>query len=307
MTAFPERAERLAGIVDGLDVVVDYPLLKAVRLPDALMKRLRNAVNLYLYATLDSYYRDRVFDLNGELLVSAAAEIRELPNITPNGLILAKKQNYLAYNMVHSVAVDVFTALGLPRHVRSIHAPINLRLVDGSDRRFDGRPRASAKWHSDMWAGEPAAAVICFLPVFGQIGKLGVRWIEPNSFPRDLARPLDDFRDGESIIAGGTEYTVPFDPGVMIFSDPFLVHATQRDSLDLRLSVDFRFVAREGIASDALAPGTRQENYLSYEDWAEIGRSRVLTTDAPLEPYTGPDIATANEYAAPFAIRRLGD
>ena len=281
--------------------------MKAARLPDTLMKRLKNAVNLYLYATLDSYYRDQAFDLDEELLKTAAAPIRGLPNITPNGLVLAKKQNYLAYNMVHSVVADIFETLRLPEHVSAVHAPINLRLVDGTDRRFDLRPRSSVKWHSDMWAGEPASAVICFLPVFGAPGALGVRWVEPCEFPRELARPLDDFHQGANIIEQGREYIVPFDPGVIIMSDPFLVHATQRDSDSLRLSIDFRFIARQSVASDAMAPGTRSENYLPYPDWAEIGRSRVLTTDAQLEPYTGPDNATSNEYAAPFVIRRLGD
>jgi hypothetical protein len=307
MTAFRDRADRLAEIVGTLDLAADYPLLKAVRLPAAMQKRLSNAVNLYLYATLDSYYSDRTFDLNDEFLQTAAAAIRELPNITPNGLILAKKQNYLAYNMVHAVVADIFESLGLPAHVSSIHAPINLRLVDGADRRFDARPRASVKWHSDMWAGEPAAAVICFLPVFGVPGTLGVRWVEPRAFPKELARPLDDFHVGKDIIAGGKEYHVAFDPGVLILSDPFLVHATQRDTSGLRLSIDFRFIARQPVASDAMASGTRSENYLPYSDWANIGRSHVLTTEAPLAPYTGPDNATSNEYAAPFKIRRLGD
>jgi hypothetical protein len=187
-----------------------------------------------------------------------------------------------------------------------VHAPINLRLVDGrADARVDRRPRASAKWHSDMWAGEPAAAVIVFLPVFGIPGALGVRWIEPKSFPPELARPLDDFAEGARLIAGGREYEALFDPGVILLSDPFLVHATQRDSDGLRLSIDFRFISRHPLESDAVAPGTRRENYLPYDAWADIGRGRVLTTDAPLAPYAGPDVATANEYAAPFSIRPL--
>ena len=308
MTAFAERAERLSRIVHELDLALDYPLLKSVRLSGAQLAKLRNAVNLYLYVTLDSFYRDQTFNLGDELLSSAPNFIRDLPNITPNGLILAKKPNYLAYNMVHATVADIFADLGFPAHVASVHAPINLRLVDGrADRRIDGRPRASAKWHSDMWAGEPAAAVMCFLPVFGVPGQLGVRWIEPKAFPEDLARPLADFRLGSHIIEGGREYEVPFDPGVIILSDPFLVHATQRDADSLRLSIDFRFISRYRVHSDAVAPGTRSENYLPYADWADIGRGHVLTTDAPLTAYTGQDDAPTNEYAAPFSIRRLDD
>lgn len=308
MITFADRAERLARITNGLGLVLNYPLLKAVRLSAMQLAKLRNAVNLYLYATLDSFYRDRTFHLGDELLSSAPDAIRGLPNITPNGLILAKKQNYLAYNMVHATVAEIFAELQFPAHVTSAHAPINLRLVDGrADTRIDGRPRASAKWHSDIWAGEPAAAVICFIPVFGVPGELGVRWIEPKVFPDDLARPLADFQIGAHIIEGGREYDVPFDPGVVILSDPFLVHATQRDADGLRLSIDFRFISPYSVASDAAAPGTRSENYLPYADWADIGHGHVLTTDAPLAAYTGLDETTANEYAAPFIIRSLDD
>lgn len=306
MTPFADRAERLDRIVDGLDLAADFPLLKAVRLPGNLLVRLRNAVNLYLYATLDCWYRDRTFQLQDELLSAASDAVRGLPNITPNGLLLPKQQNYLAYNMVHATLVEIFDSVGLARHVTAAHAPINLRLVDGRGRaQFDRRARASAKWHSDIWAGEPAAATIVFLPVFGAPGMLGVRWVEPRDFPHEFARPLDDFAEGAHLIEGGREYQVDFDPGVILLSDPFLIHATQRDSDGLRLSVDFRFISRYAIASDAVAPGTRSENYLPYADWSDIGRGRVLTTDAPLELYRGPDVATANEYAAPFTIRAL--
>lgn len=306
MSAFADRAERLARIVDGLDLAADFPLLKAVRLQPELLGRIRNAVNLYLYATLDCWYRERTFKLHDELLATVSDDVRGLPNITPNGLLLPKRQNYLAYNMVHAMVVEIFETIGLGRHMASAHAPLNLRLVDGRGQaQFDRRPRASVKWHSDMWAGEPAAAIIVFVPVFGAPGALGVRWIEPRAFPRELARPLDDFTEGARLIEGGREYKVAFDPGVILLTDPFLVHATQRDTDGLRLSVDFRFISRLPVASDEAAPGTRGENYLPYADWADIGRGRVLTTDAPLELYRGPDVATANEYAAPFSIRPL--
>ena len=308
MTAFADRAERLAAIAEGLDLVGNFPLLKVARLPGDLFARLRNTVNLYLYATLDSWYRDRTFSLNSELLSDAAEAIRGLPNITPNGLVLPKRQNYLAYNMVHAAVAAIVAELELKAHIATIHAPINVRIVDGrADPRIDQRPRASVKWHSDMWAGEPAAAVIVFIPVFGAPGALGVRWIEPRSFPTELTGPLDDFREGASVIEGGREYAVSFDPGVILLSDPFLVHATQRNADALRLSIDFRFVSRRPVPSDALAPGTRGENYLPYQEWSDVGTGRVLTTEAPLAPYSGPDVATANEYAAPFIIRRLDD
>lgn len=305
MSLFSERAERLEKITRGLQLRDDFPLLKSVVIPPVALARLRAAVDRYLAATLDAWHQSQSYAGKSTLLVTAAEAVRGLPNITPNGLVLPKLQNVEAYNEVHRIAAELLAELGLAQHIAQVHAPINLRLVDGrADKRFDARPRASVKWHSDMWAGEPASAVIAFLPVFGVPGVLGVRWVEPRDFPTALARPLDDFRDGESVIDGGTEYKVAFDPGVLLLTDPFLVHKTVRDSDGLRLSIDFRFLTRYPVASDDLAPGTRSENYLPYEEWAEIGRTTMLTTDAPLAAYAGPDLATSNEYAAPFTIVR---
>jgi hypothetical protein len=308
VSLFVERAERLEKITRNLMLRDDFPLLKSVVVPSSALARLRAAVDRYFVVTLDAWNPGQSYAGKNALLITAADAIRGLPNITPNGLVLPKRSNAEAYNEVHAATAGLLAELGLAPHIAQVHAPINLRLVDGrADKRFDARPRASVKWHSDMWAGEPASAVIAFLPVFGAPGALGVRWVEPRDFPTALARPLDDFQDGESVIDGGTEYKVAFDPGVLLLTDPFLVHKTMRDSDGLRLSIDFRFLSRYPVASDELAPGTRGENYLPYDEWAEIGRSTMLTTDAPLAAYAGPDVATSNEYAAPFTILRRND
>jgi|GEM_PF-246284 SAM-dependent methyltransferase len=303
-TAFAQRAGRLARICDAGPLDQDFPLLKALTLDAALFGRLRDAVNNYLYVTLDAYYQDRKFDPGGDFLKTERGALAGLPNITPNGLVLPKRQTAAAYNLVHQTVAGIFTAFGLADHARAVHAPVNIRLVNGRpDAAIDGRPRASAKMHSDMWAGEPAGAIMVFLPVFGAAGNTGIKWIEPLSFPQALMGPLDDFDAGAHLAEGGREYDCGLTPGVLLLADPYLIHATQKNSNNLRLSIDFRFLPAETLASDDLAPGTRLDNYLAPEDWADIGTGRVLTSDAPLADYDGPDLATSNDYAAQFPIK----
>ncbi len=307
-TAFPDRADRLDAIAADIDVRESYPLLKTARLDPADYKRLRNAVNLYLYTCLDNFYGDQSFDLNENMFDTCADDIAGLPNVTPNGLVLPKKPTYLAYNLIHATVADIFGGLCLQPHIKSIHAPINIRLVNGTPNpAVDGRARASAKMHSDMWAGEPANAVMVFLPVFGEYGKIGIKWIEPRNFPAELMRPLEDFDEGLHLIEGGREYDAAFNPGDIVLADPYLIHATQKSAAGLRLSIDFRFLTAQNLESDAPAPGTRNRNYFSYKDWADIGEGRILTTEAPLAPFEGEDVATSNDYAAPFEIKSLDD
>ena len=303
-TAFPDRAARLARICGTAKVEPDFPLLKTLSLGETLFGRLRNAVNMYLHVTLAAFYPDRTFKLDADLTQTERSALKGLPNITPNGLLLPKRPTYAAYNLVHRSVAEIFSAFGLVGHTRAAHAPINIRLVDGQpDAAVDRRPRASAKMHSDMWAGEPAGAIMVFLPVFGAAGCTGVRWIEPTAFPVEFMRPLDDFIAGAHLAEGGREYDAGLTPGSMLLVDPFLIHATQKDSNSLRLSIDFRFLPNEMLASDAPAPGTRLSNYLAPKDWADIGSGRILTTDQPLTEYDGPDVATSNEYAAQFPIK----
>ncbi|MDP6173610.1 MAG: hypothetical protein QGF09_05535, partial [Rhodospirillales bacterium] len=287
---FPERADRLAQIAGGLALGQDFPLFKSAPLPPASFKKLRDVVNLYIFTTLSGFFGDQDITLSDDIFTEQAELIRQLPNRTPNGLLLPKKQTYLAYNMVHAAVAEIFTQCGFSAHVDRIHSPINIRVVDGEyDPKVDLRPRASAKWHLDLWSGEPAGAIMFFLPVLGDTKNVAVRWIEPTEVPPALLRPLADFDEGKALIDGGQEYDLAFEPGNVALSDPFLVHATQKTTRALRLSIDFRFVAADICPGDAEAPGTRDVNYIDFADWDDIGRGRILSTSAPLEPFTEAD------------------
>ncbi len=277
LTAFPERAQRLDRISKCVQPVYgNFPLLKVSRIAENYLDKLRATINCYLCATLEAFCKGQSFRKYDNLIDSCTREIQSLPNITPNGLILPKRQTFQAYNKIHSVVVDILDSLGLETHIEAVHAPINIRLVSGQpDTLVDSRPRASVKMHSDMWAGEPANAIMVFLPIFGEMEKIGIKWIEPNVFPVSFMRPLDDFDEGMCLIDGGIEYEASFMPGDILFADPFVLHATQKDAFGMRLSLEFRFIASEKTKTDKFAPGTRLRNYLPYEEWSQIGRNRT--------------------------------
>ncbi len=304
LTNFTERAQRLDRISSCLQPLhCSFPLLKVIRLNSSSLEKLRNMVNLYLLANLEAFYKSRSFHMHDRLFDNCISEILGLPNITPNGLILPKQQTYLAYNQIHAAIVEIINLLNLEAHIKSVHAPINIRLVNGiPDPTVDTRPRASVKMHSDMWAGEPANAILVLLPIFGEHGKIGIKWIEPLTFPVSLMRPLDDFEEGLNLIENGIEYDTEFNPGDLILVDPFLLHATQKNACGMRLSLEFRFIASENLISDKHAPGTRHQNYLSYPEWSNIGQKQILVSEELLSPFLGEYGPTKNDYAAEFKI-----
>ncbi|MDA0240900.1 MAG: hypothetical protein O3A84_12865 [Proteobacteria bacterium] len=260
-TSFPERADRLAEIAKDIETTQRHPLLRGGPLPAGSAQRLRDAVNLYLYVTLGANWPDRPIPISDNILEEQADLIGALPNVTPNGLVLPKRETYLAYNHVHAEVVKIFEEAGLHEHVETIFAPINVRLVNGTpSAAIDSRPRASTKYHSDMWAGEPADAIMVFLPVLGDTQNVGVHWVEPVDFPKKFRGPLEDFDEGRALSINARDYDARFRNGDIMLTDPFLIHATQKLKDANRISIDFRFIAKEKAPEDvdiAHHPGLR--------------------------------------------------
>lgn len=300
-----DRMDRLNAIVGDLLLTDDLPLLKVLPLDETALARLQSAVNFYLWTSLSSYFPTKHFDMSSDILARYPAEVMTLPNITPNGLMLPKRENFLAYNEVHRHAASIFKALNIDSHVESIHAPINIRIVDGTpDPAKAARPRAATKPHSDIWAGESASAIMIFIPLLGDPSKANVRFMEPMDFPKALVCPLDDYNEGQELAARAVTYDCALSTGHMYLCDPFLLHQTVKCSPGLRLSVDFRFIAREKLASDNYDGNSRMTNYLSLGDWYGFGVDRLVTTDAHLEPFNGDD-NVRDSYAAPYRFVRI--
>lgn len=302
-----ERGKRLDSLVSGLPLLRNYPLLKTASIDPCALNRLRTATNFYLWKTLSIYYPKRRFEMASDMVQAYGDDLRTLPNVTPNGLILPKIENYLAYNEIHSCVADIFRDMGMGSRIERIHVPLNIRLVSGEgDVSVDGRPLASSKAHTDVWASEPAAATLVALVVLGSAECATVRYFEPQEFPENLIRPLADYNEGAAILELCKEYDCRLDDSGMFFMDSLLIHQTMKIRKGYRLSLDFRFIGHDKLDSDKFDGYPRKQNYVSFDEWASFGRSRILTTQAPLEKFTGPTSGTVG-YAAAFHTVNLRD
>ena len=306
-TAFPSRAKRLRLISQDMVLSQSYPLLKIAKIKKELFGELIENVNKYIHSNLTNFYSGEKFSQGKFLLKSQPKKIRGLPNITPNGLILPKQSTCSDYNKVHASIVKIVREFKLNQHAESVHAPINIRLIDGNKNNNDLRPHSSTKMHSDIWAGEPSNSVAIFIPIYGDKKNIDVKWIEPLTFPEELIQPLSDFNEGRHIVTGGTQYNVDFSPGDIILVDPYLIHATNKVKDLLRLSIDLRFITRSVVGNDLLAPGTRRVNYLTYEEWSDIGEGLSLTSNSPLTQFSEENSRQENTYAAKYGIKRFTD
>lgn len=290
---FQERADRLSDIVQQLPRASDFPLLKSVALDEPVRASVADAAVFYIWLTLSEYFRDQTFDLGADILDAYPDEVSALPNITPNGLILPKEPNILAYNILHRRVADMLVTLGVVDHIRAIQFPINLRLGRGApDPAADQRPRASTKPHSDIWAGDPAGALVCMVPLLGDVAAVGVDFFEPREMAPEFLLPLDNYDMGEPVFRASEQYDAGFEHGEMILFDPYLLHQTLRPGDGLRVSIDFRFLPVKALESDGPEPDDVLRTLVPTEEWIDYGRGRLVTTAEPLQEFRGEDRST---------------
>ena len=298
---FQDRIQRLRNVSAGFQLSEDLPLLKGFRLSSSERSAVETATAYFLYEFLRSHNADFHDSLDGGFFERNATALSALPNVTPNGLVLPKEPNFLSYNILHKTISAIFASWHIDSWVHSVHVPINIRLVAGhGGPAIHARPRATTKPHSDIWAAEPANCVMIFFAVFGDYARTGIEFFEPRSFPKELMRPLDDFRQGEALMKDAVQYKLSYPLGTVVLTDPFLLHRTMRNNGGPRLSLDFRFLLKEKVASDVYTDSPRLSNYVPPATWYEYGMKRLLTSHDALDFVPASD-QISNRNAARFS------
>lgn len=300
---FEDRKNRLNNIMKGIEVITRCPLLHESKLQDSHVHSLRASVCYYVYVSLTNSFPQEKFTLDENVFDRYEKQIEKLVNITPNGLILPKLENFLAYHEIHKGVVNVLENYNMDDRIKLIHNPVNVRLVSGENKAGD-RPKASTKLHTDIWAGEFSNSLMIFMPLMGDIANIGVDFYEPpQEFYPDYVKILDDYSEGAHFLELSDQYDCPLRNGYFYLIDSFLLHKTFKKKLGWRLSLDFRFLPKEELASDLKVDSVRNENYIPYDQWKTFGKTRLLFTDMPIDKFdSGRD---KNAYAGQYNVIKL--
>ncbi len=297
-----ERADRLASLTSNVRRTQFFPLLSECKIPRGLFVSLEASIVHYLHVCLSEFFERKVFYPSCNILEEYEADIVQLPNITPNGLVLPKKNSFLLYNQIHRCVARILSYCRMDDQITAVHHPVNIRVVNGTPNpMIDSRPRASSKWHTDVWAGELPQSIVVFLPVFGDMEENGVEFAEPNdAFYPQYVCSLPDYDDGAGVV--GRPYDFRMRTGSIYFMDSYLLHRTQKKAAGLRLSVDFRLLPKKLLDSDLKLKTPREADYLPRADWATCGESWLLHTNANASefPFHETINKSSNMYAANF-------
>jgi hypothetical protein len=301
--ALRDRSRRLARIVRGTQLRDDTPLVKVVQLSPAMLSRLKGAAAAYVWHTLSHAYPGREFVLSPDVLEAYADDVVALPNRTPNGVLLPRRETFLAFNLVQQAMVQTLVALGVVPRFSACQMPCNVRIVSGvRDAAAEHRPYASSKVHADLWYGEPLAAILMNVPLLGDPASVGMDFLAVETFPASLMRVLADYEEGRSLAESARRLPIDFAPGGLYVSDALALHQTTKRGPGIRLSLDFRCIARERLAGED--DGTAlHERYVDVATWERGGSTLVLGDGDPIDAFQR---RTRGE-AAPRAVLDIVD
>jgi hypothetical protein len=256
-------------------------LLCERRLDAGALGQIRTAASFYLAACVGY---EGPFPDESDLLALLAEKKKSLPNITPNGALMPKREHTAEFNLLHKAVARTLDQVLPADLVRSMQTLMMFRIVEGTaNSQRDQRPYATSKKHSDVWAGDPIDSVTLIIPVLGDPHNISVDFFEmPAHLEFEAMRPLDDYDR-----AGQIEPLLPYDGldfrvGSIYFFDARLLHQTVRRASGFRISLDFRF--RRALAPgeeqwlDPNAGKDRERNnpYIDYGLWKSIGTDTLL-------------------------------
>ena len=270
------------------------------KIPDNIMTNIRHSTHMFLYECLSEYngYKYEYSNSIESFCDWYEEDIKSLPNITPNGLMMSKRETACSYNGILRSASKLVQYLGLNNTCKKIHFPVNIRIRWGNPSEEQlTRPYSSTKWHSDIWAGESAENVMLHTPIFGDFVSNGIGITKnPDNFYPDFVRDLNDFNDGSHLVNKSDEYNLNMEIGHSYILDSFLLHKTRYGYPKLRGILSFPLVPKEKLDSDIYHNVLRDENYLPSDIWSGMGEDIFVITDKHLEPYNNEDV-TKKSYA----------
>jgi hypothetical protein len=226
-----------------------------------------------------------------EAIAALLAKRGALPSYTRGGMLAPTREHTLEFNALHQSVAAAVSQYVMPDQVDGIDLPINVRLVYGeTDATRNNAPFSSTKLHSDVWAGVPMDAIVCVLPVLGDIDNLTIECCEME--PQEELAAMHAFAaydDANPQITPSKWYSdAAMQLGHLYLADVRLLHRTiRRQSRGARVSIDFRLRYNDATYRSMLPEvgGTgpdAADTRVPYPEWQRVGREKLIVFDQSL-------------------------
>ena len=191
-----------------------------------------------------------------ELLNCYDGAFGPLQHVTPNGMVVPKRNTVLEYNLVVKAFANVIQRLGISDLIDSWHVPLNVRFKSSCPSTLNlGRAHPTEHPHSDSWAGESTESVTVHIPIAGDWSRNYVKMFYPSDeFQEEWLGPRSTYAEGAEAVARHytpIDYKTAF--GSLSLMDFATLHASTREpGCGPRVSIDTTFVLKKKAMAEKL-------------------------------------------------------
>ena len=193
----------------------------------------------YLLQSLNSYFNLKI-GINEFDVIKYKNLILNLPNITPNGVVMPKKENLFFYNKLQNYLFKLMDKYMMYEICKKIEL-CEVRLMRSNNDSYDpNRSYSSSKIHSDTWSGNPCDSKVA-LYVDGDKENT-IRFFKPKKINLSFFKKKRNYK---TAIKNYGSIPIKFlDPNKLTIFDQACLHQTYNKNTDIRLSVDFGVILK---------------------------------------------------------------
>ena len=248
-------------------------LMYEVKIPKNLFYNLKTSIINYISQCFND---DEIIISEKKLIKKIFAKSNKLINLTPNGLVVPKKENSLEFNVIIKNYVQILKHFNINNAVENFHYPPNIRLkLPYLNKKHMLRKHPTELMHSDTWTGANANWCAVHLFVLGDINKNHIRYAEPpNNFTEDWLKPLKNSKLGKDI--SNKFRLIKYTPkkGYMIIADTTIIHQSfRKKNAGIRISLDTGFDLKMKKLKSFKKLNDR------YHDVKKIRKSELVSND----------------------------
>ena len=209
-------------------------LLYEIAIKKKYLNQLRTKVNEYICASINSYYKIKVRSREVSLIKKKNL-ILGLPNITPNGVVVPKKENIKSFLSIQNLIFKICKKYYIDKSAKKIEI-CEVRLMRSNKYNYDNtRFYSSSKIHSDTWSGNPCDAKVAMYIDGDKLNT--IEFFKPKKMNKDFFNKKNNY--DTAIKKYGFKKIKRLDVSKLTIFDQACLHRTVNKNRDLRLSLDF--------------------------------------------------------------------
>lgn len=266
----------------GLNNYTDNSLPGLVYFYNADFTLLKDAIQTYLEKTLSIWYNKPYVIRTDKQLHNSIKDIMGLPNLTPNGNIIPKKETAKYYTKIQQEVNNCLKQLNIFHKIDKFVCTNIMVKFPINDSKILNRPHYTGKMHSDAWPGHVGDAIM-MAGILGDIEGSTVEYFKPIN-PHDNFLELASSYDEGNTRYDDIEYIGKMVSNKFVVMDQACLHRTKfLNNSKTRVSINFGALMMNSINKDIATTKRWEDSYFSNSMFDKLGTDYVLEVDETLQ------------------------